>query len=407
MKNETYDNLIPNKVTRFWTLALFVAAFSVESIFYYVLILLNKMPVISDLSFLFMPVVFGALIYFNYSGWICYKIKNADIIYVMAYLLIMGGSYLLFPDNRIYLEAQWELIFVTVPMYYFLGLIFTSDKKTIEILALLAKLIIVVDIVFVIYWQGVGNEMGSDAMGRAYSIMPSVLFLIMCAFNRGKFLDWAWMIFAVIYQFTFGTRGPVIIDLTYILYFMLFKGKGLTLKKCISIIVFVAFVIFYNTSAFEDMIISLGDWFEEMGLSNRVFSHMLEDTLISDDSGRSVIREKVYEMILENPFGNGVGAEHTRNFLVHQFFLQIFLHFGIVGGIVIIGAVIVLIVRALKKNINPIMQDFLVMWACALFVRSFVGASYLSYYFPFLIGICIQTIRSKKTNDNSKGDVCL
>lgn len=396
MKNETYDNLIPNNMTRFWVNMLIVAAFSVETIFRYVLIVLNKIPVASDLSYLFMPAVFVVLIYFNYNSWIRYRVKQNDLVWIMAYMLVIAASYMFFPVNRIYIEQQWTLILMTVPMYYLLGIIFTPDKKTMEILALLAKGIIVIDILFVIYWQGAGNEMGTDAMARAYRTLPAVLFLIMCAFNRRKVLDWAWMIFAVIYQFTYGTRGPVIVVLAYILYFMLFKAKGLTAKKLVSVVLFVAFIIFYNTSAFDNMIVSMADWFESMGLSTRIFDHMQEETL-ADSTGRESIFNQLYDMIRQNPLGYGVMGEYpVLGGYAHNIFLQLMVHFGIPGGVIIILAFLYLLIRAGKNNDNAYARDFIVMFACITIFRGFVSGSWCSYYFPFIIGLCVQKIRADK-----------
>ncbi len=397
MQKDTYNTLIPDKAQRTQFMLLIVAAFSVESIFRYILIILNKLPLLSDLSFLFTPGIFLILIYLNYRNIIRHTLTTNDLMVVIAYLAIVCGSYTLFPDNRNYMEAQWELILVTVPMYYFLGVIFTSDRSTMSVLGLLAKGIILIDIAFTVYWQGAGNEMGADAMARAYRLLPSVLFLIMCAFNRSKVTDWIWMVFGAIYLFTCGTRGPIIIVASYILYFMLFKDNKLTVKKLISIGVFVAFIIFYNSPAFESVVYWFGDLFRSLGLSTRVLDHMLEDTLVSDSSGRDVIYERVYEMIFEKPFGYGVMGEWKHlGWNTHNLYLQIIVHFGIVGGAMAIGATIWLLIMAIRKNPNSYARDFLVMWACMTLIHGFVGGSYLSYYFPFLIGLCVHAIRNKK-----------
>lgn len=397
MEDNRFDNLITSKSSQRNLLLLIIAAFSVESIIRYVVIAITKLPIVSFMSGAFKPLLFIWLILINFKSRIAHSVKQADITFVLLYFGAVLVSFVMYPDTQEYVLSQKNIIFLIFPLYYLFGVIFTSDRKTMDILAMLAKLIIFVDIVFSVYWTSSGNELGEDSMARAYAILPSVLFLTICAFNRSKSWDWAWMIFSSIYIFTCGTRGPIIVITVFLIYCLIIKMNVSKGKKVFYVFAIIVFFAFYNSIAFENIMHRLIDLFGRLGVSTRIFEHMVDDTLISDSSGRDLIYVRVLQLIKENPFGYGILGEYPfLNWNTHNLYLQIFMHFGVFVGLVIIFAIFYLIYKAYKYNPNKYARDFLIMWTCITLVRGVVGGSYLTYYFAFLIGLCVNEIRNKK-----------
>ena len=397
MNQGVFESLIENKSQQKRMMWLILAAFSLETIIRYVVIFITKLPVVSAFSGAFKPVLYICLIFMNYESWIRKRVKVTDILFVWFFFFVVLVSYFVFPDTREFVEQQKNILFLVFPLYYLMGVVFTTDKDTMETLGFLAKVIILVDILFAVYWTSSGNELGTDAMARAYAILPSVLFLIMCAFNRSKTWDWIWMIFASIYIFTCGTRGPIIVIAVYLLYCLLVKRRNTMSKKILYTTFVAGFVIFYNSPAFEIAIQGLMDLFKQLGVSTRIFEHMLGDTMISDMSGREDIYAKIFQLISENPLGYGVLGEYPfLGWNTHNLYLQFFMHYGIVFGGLMIFFSLFLVIKAFKNNPNVYARDFVAMWFCITFARSFAGGSYLTYYFAFMLGLAVNELRNKK-----------
>ncbi len=398
MEKERFSRLLPDEKLYNFFLLLIVAAFSVEPILHYVVIVLRKLPIISSFSGLFIPVLFAVLVFLNWKSPIIKNIRLTDLLLILMFYAVVLLSYLIYTDTRPYVEDQLMTMVAQVPLYFLLGLVFTSDKKTLDTLALLAKLIIVVDILFVIVYTSRGSELDEDSMARAYRMLPAVLWLIQQVFERKRVTDWIWAVFSVLYIITCGTRGPVMVVMAYLLYCMLFKQDRAWWKKCLSVASILAALYFYTTNLFNELVLLLMEWLEELGLSTRVFRYMMEDAMISDTSGRDVIYTRVLGLIQDSPLGYGILGEYAfLNWNTHNFYLQLLMHFGVVFGPLIIVAVVWLFCKAFHRNINPYARDTLAMWCCVTLVRGFFGGSYLTYYFPFFLGLCIREIRNKKT----------
>ncbi len=381
-------------------LLLAFAAFSRDTILRYAEIFIRKLPVVSRFADMFIPCLFIFLILLNInkSPVLVRHIKSIDGFFILSYILFVILNLGLFPENRSYIFKYAETVFIIVPAYYLLGITFFLDNKTMLWLSRLAKLIILIDILFVIYWQSKGNVLGEDSMTRAYNLLPNVLILIYMSFERSKMQDILFAVFGGVYLMTMGTRGPVVIELIFLLYCLIIKKKKTFFRTVLSIGSVVAMVGFFYSSLFNKTLLYLTDIFSKLGLSTRTITHLLNESFVNDSSGRDTIYDYVWELIEKKWFfGYGIFGEYPfLNWNTHNFYLQIFMHFGLVFGVVFLAVLLILIARSYCKSKNQVAKDYLILWACVTLVHGFFGGSYLSYYCAFMIGIAVREIRNTR-----------
>ena len=398
--NTGIDNSISffsDNISRKWYTWLAYSALSLDIIIRFILILLKKLPLGSIISALFVPVLFIFLIYKNQSREVLNNIRASDWCFILLFYLYVGISFILNTSAREYISYYWEAIFLTAPLYFLFGLTFPCDRKMKNAWLVLSKVIIFVDLAYVIYALGGAQTISEDSMERAYRMIPGVMLLTAECFETKKAKDLLWAIGGTLYVLTCGTRGPVLVLLVYWLYCLLFVGSNTLWRKIFGIAAIIAVVLIYYSPVYYQILNSISNIASGFGLSTRVFTEAMSGTFISNDNGRNRLYEIGLQMIRDNPFGYGIYGEWSyMGWNVHQFYLQFLIHFGVFFGPILIIMLIALVMRAYVNNPNHHAQNIIMIFACFVFVKGFAGGTYIDWQCAFLIGLCIREVRNKR-----------
>lgn len=116
-------------------------------------------------------------------------------------------------------------------------------------------------------------------------------------------------------------------------------------------------------------------------------------------SGRDQIYEDVIAEIIERPFF-GIGLKGDTRIIgssyVHNFFIEIIGNFGIVIGVIISVAIVMLIIKSLmnKERLN---YNIAITWISLGFVHLMVSSSYLSdIKFWIMLGLLVNIAKYNK-----------
>ena len=380
---------------------LIVFALFYSTIFYYIEYLLSKNYILSVLIpvFIGLVIVFCAVYCLN-SGYLrLFKLRDATFLFIVFFAMLFS---ILFNMQNIDIisERYLKVFFVESIPYFLLGFIFVSGDKHKKVLKYFTIFSIFLGIAYVFYMKSFGNveALSQDNMGLSYNYLPIVMmsFVFLLTSNK-KILCLFSFIIGLILLVSLGTRGPIIILLTFcvicLIHYLIkaeIKGKAIWVGL---LIIVVALMLF----GFQGIISALSSFVSKIGMSTRVLDKVLESSVFID-SDRSFITKKVLDLIKERPItGYGVGGEwEYLNWNAHNMYLSILQNFGIIVGSIIIVSVLFLSSRAFFAESDVFLKYIVLAWICIVFVQGFFGGEYLSKDVFFLIGISVSTIRLHK-----------
>jgi hypothetical protein len=201
-----------------------------------------------------------------------------------------------------------------------------------------------------------------------------------------------------------GARGPLV-SLIIFYFFKLFHNN-IYKPKGIMIILISFSVIFIGYFYYINEFIGFADFFiKKYGFSSRLVDFANSDTFLEDEN-RNRLLEYSIELIKLNPiFGLGIAQERIPlNSLFkqnpvdaignypHNIFIELFLHFGVIMGSILILLVFRLLFLSLTKNDNFYSKEVIMIFLGIGFFPLFFSGSYLGApLFFLLLGFCYNT----------------
>jgi O-antigen ligase len=232
------------------------------------------------------------------------------------------------------------------------------------------------------------------------------------ALQGKKKLDVVFAIIGSILLFFMGTRGPIIVYLFFVAFYLIFVydfEKNNVLKKII-IGTVVTLLISFSFSLMR-LIAPIA---ASIGFSTRVFDSFLGNEMfeLESSSYRDDYYSVIWSKIINDPLGLGYGLGTDRLFTpsgvyTHNFELEILCQFGLCGGgLIIIGLLILLIKCYIKLKGTQELSFWLTLLCCGLGSLQ-LSHSYITYpLFFVLLGYCTSVMRlSKKTNMNDYSSI--
>jgi O-antigen ligase len=265
------------------------------------------------------------------------------------------------------------------------------------------------NIAYRLYLVGAGKAPENDDMDAAYKLLPSVMYLIYYADNRRRKKYWAIAIASSAFMFVFGTRGPILCILIFIIALMMYgviKERSVAKMAALTIIIVLVVSVFSQDDIFISLSVKLSGTLERLGFSSRIFDYYLAGEA-AQSRGRELLAQKAIEAISQSPvLGYGfTGDRYLLGIYVHNFILEIWLHFGIILGSILLISMFTLIIVALAKTIRSRREfTFVLMLVCMMLVKLLLSSTYtIEPYFYFMIGVCICTIR-KNSRSGGRAD---
>jgi O-antigen ligase len=176
-------------------------------------------------------------------------------------------------------------------------------------------------------------------MRFGYAMLPSIIMFLYASYDSGfKNLFWnCLLIISLLLTVFYGSRGPIVALILFLLLILFFTNKICLLKK--TLLTLFSGITAYFVVSFNIVIKVLDYFYYELGI--RTYSLvklriMMIDGLAKSSSGRDVIYTTIIELIKNKPIiGYGIGtAQIYTDFTAHNIILQILLESGIIGLLV-------------------------------------------------------------------------
>ena len=366
----------------------------------FVVAIMGRLPLVNYFSRTIIPACVVVLVMFSLR-YIIQRLRPMDVLFYMVFVCLLLLTILMLPENAEHIEKQiWTILLTVAPMYYIgLAMDLEKCKKLVYWASLLGLL---VTFVYQLYVLASGRTLQEDNMSTSYKALPCTMYLIWWAFCRKKLIHWLPVVLGVTLCLLCGTRGPVVALVIYLVveWGLTSIRKGLSWKGVVFLLVLVAAFAFIASGSWQELVLRMSQWAEDLGFSTRVFELLLSGDF-STSNGRTRIANSVIEGIWEKPFlGHGIMGDRvvTGGRYSHNLVLEILCQNGLVLGTVLLLALVCFLAVALVRNRRTEKGRFLLMMTCLVITKLMLSGSYLTEtHFFLLLGLGVSQLRLPPT----------
>lgn len=293
--------------------------------------------------FLFLLIIFR----FHINKYVYYVFIIVTLIFLLNFFLYDGRT--------IILLTFAEFAIKSFSLFVIGSFSFATDylKKYFYIFAILNFISLLIIVVL-------GYIETFSYMRFGYAMLPTLLFSIYALRDNSKKLFWS---IIMISSFTmiliFGSRGPLLGLIIFILIILFADSKLKMMKKMLFTIgILASYVYFISLNGFSKILdfIYFNLNFQTYSISK--LRLMFEEGVAESSSGRDYLYENFINQIMIKPvLGNGIGiTQELWDFSPHNLFLQVLIEFGFVGMAVflIISLTIVYLLIKIRSADNDL-----------------------------------------------------
>lgn len=354
-------------------------------------------------EFVTICVVLGIMVSLSYFKRV---LKLSDIIFYLLIVIYFYACMFLYPNNKPFLEdLSFIFLIKSVPLY-FIG-ISLNINKSYNLLRTVSAMSIIILFVVLFLMGGMsvyeleGDE--GEGMGKAYALLPCVLFMIWDSFRKTSFANILLSILGVFLLLSLGTRGPIVCILAFVLLdLLLFKDYKHPI--CNRIVIISAGGVLYTF--LTPILHGVQGLLMAAGASTRIVNSILEDTF-DDSRGRDNIYSFMWEQIIKDPLsGHGLAGDRASTYASwsHNFAIEIFMTFGLVIGSAILGFLLWMLIIIIVKDIHSIHTQFTILLFCSSIVMLMLSSSFLQEPMVYLfIGYMVNILRK---NSPVQNEIC-
>ncbi len=327
------------------------------------------------------------------------------IIYMVA-LIVLLVNLLIFPQNFKFLISDSKyLYFICIPSFLY----YISIKNKDVLLNTFLKLI---------YWNyflcilmtaylllGRINEF-MNYQSYSYSMALAVILLLYKLYNKFNFLDLSFVIIGIVAIVVFGSRGSLLVVLTFVV--MLFLNMHLKTKQKIAnwtILVLVICILIITLIFLQPIVQGLYDKGLDYGLDSRIF-FLLSGQYNDFSTGRLEIYSETWHKFTQRPI-LGYGVSGDRLFLdgtyPHNLFLELLVQYGLFVGLFLNIGITIGVVKSITANISDSKKMLAYIFFSYGFVPILISGTYLtSPQLWIYLAICWESIFVKKIVNNTQ-----
>ncbi len=349
--------------------------------------------------------------------WFIKNVRGVDVLLYLGLVILVIFTVVVFKNNAEFIEENWWRLLISSACFYFVGLAYSHKHCSRDIFwASFASTVLV--FVYQLFKIRSGEVLEEDNMYVAYNLLPSMMYLLYYASMKLRKKYWLIAIGSALTMFVYGTRGPILCMIVYMAWYLIHRFSRTTSKRKVAIIFvilcMVGIVLFYD-DLFLKIASLISNIFERFGFSTRIFDFYISGE-VAVSKGRDYLTNQVLEAIAKNPYiGYGfTGDQYLLGVYCHNLIYEMWCHFGVVlGSLILLGLVVLTIIALVKTRRNKKIHFFVVMLISMIFVKLMLSNSYtLEPYFYFMLGVFVAVNRKfikrrPKKNDGGEYDESL
>lgn len=364
-----------------------MASFVVLTIQYFVLIAFNLLDTASA-SRVQLISKFLVGIIFLYALPTVYKKSKIKLIgvYFIAIFVFMI-NYLLFQNNQVYIrELIFPFFFMCLPAFvYSMSL---DDWNVLKQVMKKASFVIFIfgTILGILIFSG-GATVGAYSMSLSYYMLLPTIMYIDDFFDNLSLRALLFSLVSLLVILALGSRGALLCTAVFVVLKFIKSNSKLNFKRVFFYLVLFGMSISMIVN-FDRILEFIQYFLLKFGINSRSIMLLLRDNIFLS-SGRNSIYQNLTGEISNNPlFGIGLGGDRVDGLgYAHNLFLEVMADFGVIAGVIIIIALILLILNSLLIK-DKEKYNMLIVWLGLGFVDLMVSGSYLiDMKFWILIGM--------------------
>ncbi len=330
--------------------------------------------------------------------WFIKNIRGVDVLFYLGLVVLVIFTVVVFKNNAEVIKEHWWRMLISSGTFYFIGLAYSYKECSTDIFW--CSLVSTASVfVYQIFKISSGEVLEEDNMYVAYNVLPSAMYLLYYASVKLRKKYWLIAIASALTMFVYGTRGPILCIIVYVALYLIHRFSKTTSKRKVLIILSVLCVLAFVLS-YDDLFVKIAsvisNIFERIGFSTRIFDFFISgDVAVS--KGRDYLTNQVIEAISRNPIiGYGfAGDQYLLGVYCHSLVFEMWCHYGVVlGSLVLVSLAALTLVALVKSYNNKKIFLFVVMLASLVFVKLMISNSYtLEPYFYFMIGVFVAVNR--------------
>lgn len=352
-----------------------------------------RLPILQDYADGLTIAIFAVPVVFSLPAAIG-KLTLGDFLFFFFCVFYVLSCYVFYPENAQFIDNYlFRCLFCVLP-FYFLGRLLDFEALFKPLLFLSVATIwlrLFYFLVFAVDIRASATLQGNEMMWEAYQLMPHVGLVLWSMLERFRLWKALTLLAGLMFLLSCGTRGPFAIlgffGVCYFFFYMKFKGS---IYVKMGIIAFIVLVI----ATLEDTLFYLVRTFTDFNLSTRIIEKFLTGEL-GDDSYRSILRDRLYELLGDGHHFFGYGAFGSQNFNIiyaHFLPLDLFFTFGYFLGGLLLLLMLVLFGYAFWIARGRHRVYILFLFAIGFLKLMLSNTFLLEPYLFMLIGACVKEI---------------
>ena len=330
------------------------------------------------------------------------SIKSMYALFIVAILYIVA---FINPYSSYYAQSIMVRTIQEAFPYFILGQAIKDDRKLKDSLTRIAPFVISMAVVYYIVIIFSGSEVREDYMTFSYRLLPFSAILLLNTMRKPSLKGIAFLFFSISIHLLTGTRGPLVC-LVFCFAFGVFFSNMSNKMRLLLLVMGASFVIYLFSPLFVSSIEALNGVFMNFGIRNRILMKIIREDFFGG-SGRENVQAVVLQAISEKPiFGYGfLGDRSFQNGgYPHNFVLEIWCHFGVLLGSIIILLLIHNYIKMFKnRKENRILY---IMLFSVSYVKLMLSGTYpIEGMLFFLLGLSMNSALNQENEKSPKNTV--
>lgn len=329
-----------------------------------------------------------------------FQIKIDALLVLILFAVAFGLTYAFAGSNRIYMFTEWNdfagnplyLLFVfSLPGYVFMRYI-TDYDRLFEICRRFSVVVVFCSLgSFVLMLL---RDKQPEYMSFSYNLLFATVFSTISFFEKKKNLSLVAAIIGILLIFLAGARGPLLCYLFSLFVYLLMSKAAIAKKLVLVFLLFSAGVIILLL--WNQMLLTLKDTVEQIGISSRTIDILLEGEIFSDSS-RGEIQKTIivgFTLLGRGLYGDRVVGDGHYS---HNLIIELISQWGYLLGTLIVVLLGVLFFKGFRTK-NQTLRLLILAFFSSSVVKLMLSESYLAHNVLLfvLIAACVNALEEEK-----------
>ena len=327
-----------------------------------------------------------------------FVLKRNKLFFLSIYLFstfIFLLTYFVFPENTHYLRNNlFSHFFIALPSFIY-AFSLNDFSAFIEIMKKVGIGVFIIGTIIAMFVFVGQTSIGIYSMSLSYYMLLPLLVYTAKLFNKFSIFDFLIVLISIIIILAIGSRGAILCYLVFLFYRLIFIKEKISQRRVLQYLTGF-FIGAISLLFYREIIEYIYNLLLNLDIKSRTLNLFLQNGIYL--SGREELYSTIINQLSKHPF-IGLGLFGDRRFIgayVHNIFLELWAHFGLIIGSIIISLILFVVYKILIANKNKEIANLMSIWFSLGFVHLLVSGSYIiDFKFFIFLGLSLNIIKTK------------